>query len=115
MVNNYLKYEIKSGSDICSYLVVKSSFMQAEQARSILIMPISITHNNESYDVEIRGKAIPSGKFFTCEIKGMGIFIIEAVANPLTKKYNWVMDTTGQHGHLMPLIRKEIENQMRLN
>lgn len=87
--------------------------IEAGKARSILVMPISIIHNNENYDIEVRGTAIPSGKFFTCEIKGMGMFIIEAIANPLTKKYNWVMDTNGEYGYLMPRIKQEIENYLR--
>ena len=76
-------------------------------------MPMSIIYNQECYNIEVRGKAMPTGKFFTCEIKGEGMFILEAIANPLTKKYNWVADMNTEYSHLMPLIKQEIEKQMR--
>ncbi len=82
-------------------------------SKVIRIAPISIRLNDAQYDIEVMGKSLPSGKFFTCEVKGMGMFIIEAVANPLTKKYKWVVNTTTDYSALIPLIKKEIENQMR--
>lgn len=83
------------------------------ESKVIRIAPICIRLNDAQYDVDVMGKTLPSGKFFTCEVKGMGMFIIEAVANPLTKKYSWVVNATTDYAALIPLIKKEIENQMR--
>ncbi len=87
--------------------------MHTEYTRSIIISPISILFNEACYDIEIRGKILPSGKFFTCEVKDRGIFILEAVANPLTKKYNWVTTADNEFAPLVPIIRQEIEKQMK--
>lgn len=87
--------------------------MNETYTRPITFMPLSIVYNQQCYNIDVRGKVMPSGKFFTCEIKGAGIFILEAIANPLTKKYNWVADTNTEYSYLMPLIKQEIEKQMR--
>lgn len=87
--------------------------MYTNQINPISILPLNIEHNDTKYTVEVLGKAIPSGKFFTCEIKGLGIYIIEAIANPLTKRYTWVTDNEGANAQLMSLIRQEIEKQLR--
>ena len=87
--------------------------MSETYTRPIVLMPLSIVYNQQQYNVEVRGKAMPSGKFFTCEIKGAGMFILEAIANPLTKRYNWVADSNNEYGYLVPLIKQEIEKQMR--
>lgn len=76
-------------------------------------MPLSIMHNEECYNIEVRGKAIPSGKFFTCEVWGAGMFILEAVTNPLTKRYNWIADSNSEYDYLLPQIKQAIEKQMK--
>lgn len=87
--------------------------MYTNYTHPISIMPLNIQHNNTEYTVEVLGKAIPSGKFFTCEVKGLGIYIVEAIANPLTKRYTWITDNEGANAQLMSLIRREIEKQLR--
>lgn len=86
--------------------------MNYAHTHPISIMPLCVDLNGYRYAVDVRGKAIPSGKFFTCEVKDVGIFIIEAIANPLTKCYTWIADHDKTHAPLISVIKKEIERQM---
>ncbi len=75
-------------------------------------MPVSVSLGEGSFEGEFLGKNLPSGKLFTCYFPALGMFIVEAVVNPLTKKYTWKMENELEYAEFLVELSRSIERSI---
>ena len=72
-------------------------------------IPLDVRVNDTVYHGEALVKKLPSAKIFACDIDGLGIYVLISISDPVTKKYNWLIDKSNEDDMIMPLVGREIE------